>query len=148
MKIKSKDQILIEIIAYVVIGMLAVMALYPFLSLFTSSFSSEHAIINYGYRIIPKELSLDAYRTIFENPQKILNSYVVTIFVTVFGTAISLFISAMTAYVLFRKEVFYRNQLAFFLYFTELFNGGLVSFFIIVSKNLHLKNTLLVLILP
>ncbi len=147
MKIKAKDEIAIQGIGYIVVGLVAAVALYPFLCLVTSSFSSEHAMINYGYRLIPRELSLDAYKTVFEYPEKILNSYKVTIFITVIGTIVSLFLSAMTAYVLFRKEVYYRNHLAFFLYFTELFNGGLVSFFIVVSKSLHLKNTMLVLLL-
>lgn len=58
-----------------------------------------------------------------------------------------MFISSMAAYVMYRKDVKYRNQLAFFLYFTELFQGGLVSFFIVVSSILKLKNTIWVLIL-
>lgn len=147
MRIKARDEFAIQIIGYIVVGLVAMIALYPFLCLFTSSFSSEHAIINYGYRLFPREFSLDAYKTVFEYPEKIFNAYKVTILITVLGTLTSLFVSAMTAYVLFRKEVYYRNQLAFFLYFTELFNGGLVSFFIVVSKNLHLKNTIFVLLL-
>ncbi len=147
MKVKGKDWFLIQILGYVFLGILTIIALYPFACLFTSSFSSEHAMINYGMRLIPKEFSLDAYRTVFKRPEQIGKAYMVTIGVTVIGTGISLFVSSMTAYVLFRKELYYRNQLAFILYFTELFNGGLASYYIIVCKNLHLKNTYLVMIL-
>ena len=70
-----------------------------------------------------------------------------TLFVTGFGTALSLFISSMAVYVLSRKDLKYRGRLAFFLYFTTLFNGELAPTYIIVSTVLHLKNTLLVLLL-
>lgn len=136
-----------NIIAYIVISLFAFTALYPFASLVTSSFASEHFLINKGYRLIVKEFSFAAYEQIFREPADIFRSYGVTIFITVIGTAISLYCSTMAAYVMFRKEVVHRNKLAFFLYFTELFNGGLVSYYIIVSKNLGLRNTFLVMIL-
>ncbi len=147
MKIKAKDQIIMQVIAYIFVGLGTFIALYPFVCLVTCSFGSEHSMINHGLRLLPSEFSLDAYKTVFRIPEKIGRSYLITISVTLIGTAVSLFISSMTAYVLFRKELFYRNHLAFILYFTELFNGGLASYYIIVCKNLHLKNTYLVMIL-
>lgn len=144
---KSKDTVIMQIIAYVLISIFAVVSLYPFAALVTSSFTSEHALIHNGYRLFIKEFSLGAYKEVFRNPSKILNAYGITISVTILGTALSLFCAAMAAYVMYRKEVIYRNQLAFYLYFTELFNGGLVSYYIIVSKTLNLRNTYLVMLL-
>jgi putative aldouronate transport system permease protein len=136
-----------RLIAYVFISLLAFLAFYPFAALVTSSFSSEHSLVNDGYHLIIKEFSLAAYEQIFREPGDVFRSYVITICVTAIGTTVSLYCATMAAYVLFRKEVKYRNKMAFFLYFTELFNGGLVSYYIIVSKNLGLRNTYLVLIL-
>jgi len=124
---KGADQIALNIIAYFVVGFFALFTLLPFVILVVSSFSSEHAIINYGYTLIPRELSLDAYKMVFRYPETILRAYGVTIFVTIVGTALSLFFSSMAAYVMYRKEVKYRNALAFYIYFTTLFNGGLAS---------------------
>ncbi len=70
-----------------------------------------------------------------------------TLFITTFGTVMSLFLSSMAAYSLSRKDLRYRNMLAFFLYFTTLFSGGLAPTYIVVTTILHLKNTLAVLVL-
>ncbi|GAK52570.1 binding-protein-dependent transport systems inner membrane component [Candidatus Moduliflexus flocculans] len=148
MKIKpSFDQILFQILAYFVVGGIGFVTLFPFLVLLGSSFASEHEIITSGYTIFPKEFSIDAYKLVFLNPQKILRAYGITISLTSLGTLISLFFSSMAAYVLYRKDVKYRNALAFFLYFTTLFQGGLAPYYIIVSRVLHLKNTPFVLLL-
>lgn len=146
-KITSVDTQVMKIISYIIILIFTFIALYPFAALVTSSFSSEHSLVHNGYRLFIKEFSLAAYKQIFREPGDIGRSYIITICVTVIGTVLSLFCSTMAAYVIFRKDVLYRNKLAFFLYFTELFNGGLVSYYIIVSKNLGLRNTYLVLIL-
>ncbi len=129
------------------LGCIALITVFPFLVLVVNSFASEHAIINYGYSIVPRELSVSAYELVFLNPQKILQAYGVTMFITGFGTTASLFLSAMAAYSLSRKDLRYRNKLAFFIYFTTLFNGGLAPTYIVITTVLHLKNTLAVLVL-
>jgi putative aldouronate transport system permease protein len=144
---KSSDVIQLNVIAYLFVGFFALFALFPFAILTINSFSSEHAIINWGYAFVPREFSLGAYKMIFENPQKMLRTYAITIFITTVGTCLSLFFSAMAAFVISRKELRYRNVLAFFLYFTTLFNGGLVPYYLLITKGLHLQNTFTVLIL-
>jgi putative aldouronate transport system permease protein len=144
---KSLDEIQLNIIAYVIVGFFAIFALFPFAILVINSFSSEHAILNFGYAFFPKEFSLRAYEMIFENPQKILRTYGLTVFITALGTGLSLFFSAMAAFVISRKELKYRNVLAFFLYFTTLFNGGLVPYYLLISKGLHLQNSITVMII-
>lgn len=147
MKKLSISSLSMKIISYTTVSLFAFAAVIPFVSLVMSSFASEHDIINNGYSLWPKEFSLDAYQFIFKYPQNIINAYKVTVSLTILGTVISMFFSSMAAYVLFRTEVKYRMKLAFFLYFTELFNGGLAAYFIVVSKMLHLKNSYLVLLI-
>lgn len=148
MKIKKTvDSVALNIISYAVIGFFAFITVLPFVMLVVSSFSSENYIINNGYSIIPKSFSLEAYGLVFLNPKKILQAYEITLFITIIGTMISLFISSMTAYVLYRKDLKFRNQMTFFLYFTTLFNGGLAPYYILVTSVLHLKNSILVLLL-
>jgi putative aldouronate transport system permease protein len=144
---RGPDDLQLKIIAYFVVSFFALFALFPFTILLINSFSSEHAILNYGYSFFPRELSLRAYQMIFENPTKMARTYGLTVLIAALGTAISLFFSAMAAFVLSRKELRYRNILAFFLYFTTLFNGGLVPYYILISKTLHLQNTITVMIL-
>lgn len=145
--IKKWDEIILKSIAYIVVIIAATIALLPFVSLVISSFTSEGEIIRNGYTLFPKEFSLNAYKLILLEPSYILNAYKVTIITTAVGLTSSLFFSSMAAYVLASKDVKYRSQLAFFIYFTELFNGGLVAFYITVSKTLHLKDAYPVLVL-
>ena len=141
------DQLVFNIMAYIFLVIVALLAFIPFFMLVVNSFASEKSIITTGYSIWPREFSVAAYKLVFMTPVKILRAYGVTIAVTVIGTFCSLFFSSMAAYVMYRKDVQYRNVLAFFLFFTTLFNGGLMSYYMILMKYLHLGNTVWVLLL-
>lgn len=129
------------------IGIIAAAAVIPFIMLLSSSIQSEDSVLKYGYSLFPRNFHPFAYSFIFQYPENILRSYGITIFITVFGTSASLFFSSMTAYVLARKDVKYRNGMAFYLFFTTLFSGGLVPYFILISNSLRLKNSLIILLL-
>lgn len=133
--------------SYLIVATISLLCLLPFIVLVSGSISNEGEVLAKGYSFLPRGFSLEAYAHIFRNPAEILSAYRVSIIVAVTGTVLSLLFSTMAAYVMYRKEVKYRNQLAFFLFFTTLFNGGLAPYFIWVSSYLHMKNTLLVLIL-
>ncbi|WP_336776412.1 carbohydrate ABC transporter permease [Paenibacillus sp. MMO-58] len=134
-------------ISYTVVSIIALLCLLPFIVLLAGAFSSESSVLAEGYWFWPREVSLEAFKYIFRYPSDVLSAYKVSIIVTVVGTVLSLFISTMAAYVLGRKELKHRNKLAFFLFFTTLFNGGLAPYYIWLSRNLHLTNTYAVLIL-
>jgi len=136
------------IISFTIITFIALACLLPFIMLVSASFTSEQAIRFSGYNILPKDFTLEAYQIVFKSPQKIVMAYGVSIYITVIGTLAGLFIITMTAYVISRKIFKYRNTLAFFFYFTTLFNGGMVSTYIFYIRYLHLKDNLLALILP
>jgi putative aldouronate transport system permease protein len=134
-------------LAYIVIGIISLITFIPFVVLVAGSLSAESVVLKEGFWFWPRDFSLDAYAFIFRYPAEVLSAYRVSIIITVIGTVIGLLFSTMAAYVLYRKEVKYRNTLAFFLFFTTLFNGGLAPFYILVTKYLELKNSLGVLIL-
>ncbi len=145
---KSKDIKLFNIISYTVISIVALICLIPFLMVIIGSFTSESEIIANGFSFFPKELSVEAYKTALKEPIAILKAYGVTASLTIIGTAIGLFIVAMTAYVLQRKDFKWRNKVSFFFYFTTLFSGGLVPWYILMVKYLGLKDSYLSLLLP
>jgi putative aldouronate transport system permease protein len=120
----------------------------PLLLILSASFSSELGLTTKGYRFIPEEFSFQAYRYIFESPKQLLTSYGVTIMVTLVGTFVSLLFTSMLAYVIARRDFSLRRPLSFLILFTLLFSGGIVPSYIMVSRYYHLKDTLLVLILP
>lgn len=148
MKIKRTfSQTAFNVVGYLVTGMIGMLCLLPFLLVISASFTEENSIYTSGYRLIPTEFSVEAYRLLFEYPKEILNAYGVTLFITITGSLTGLFCISMAGYVLQRPDFKYRNAFSFFIYFTMLFNGGLVPTYMWYTK-LGLKNTYWVLILP
>ena len=142
------NHIVFNIIAYTIISVIALLCLLPFLLVVTGSITDENTIYTHGYTLIPKKVSFFAYDVIFKSPFAIMRAYGVTISITLIGTLLGLFITAMTAYVLFRRDFKYRNVFSFFFYFTTLFNGGLVSYYIFMVRYLQMKDTYYALVLP
>ncbi|GAE06446.1 carbohydrate ABC transporter permease [Paenibacillus sp. JCM 10914] len=136
-------------IAYVFIGLFALVCLYPLVLTLSVSFSSEQAVARNGYSILPLSPSLDTYKYIFVNSgTKILTSYGVTIFVTTVGTVGALLITSMIAFSLSLKKLKYRNVLAFISNFTIIFSAGLIPWYMVSVNYYGLKNSILALILP
>ena len=138
---KKNSRKAFDIISYVAITLLTLFCLIPFLLVISGSFTSQNSILADGYRLIPSEFSLEAYRVIFKTPEAILRAYGVSIFITVVGTIISLLIVSMAAYVLSNKDFKYRNTISFLYYFTTIFGGGVVPWYILCVQYLHFKNT-------
>ncbi|KRE51570.1 carbohydrate ABC transporter permease [Paenibacillus sp. Soil724D2] len=120
----------------------------PFFLVIAVSVTSENSLLQNGYRFIPKELSLEAFRIVLKTPDLLLKGYGVTIGITVIGTILSLLLTAMTAYPISRRDFHYNRPLTFYIFFTMLFNGGIIPFYILMTQYLHLKNSLMALIIP
>lgn len=146
--IHSRDKTILNIIAYTFCTIVAVTCLVPFIMVVAGSFSSERAIVDRGFSLIPQDFSLEAYKTVFKDPMVVVRAYATTITLTIVGTVVGLLLQTMTAYVLTRKEFGWRQGFSFFFYFTMLFNGGLVPTYILYTKTLKLGNNYLALLLP
>ncbi len=142
------DELLFSIGSYFIVSIFTILSVIPFLLVLSGSLTDEGEIVSKGYGFLPVPFSLDAYSYILSDYGQILRSYGVSIVVTLAGTAAGLYFCAMTAFVLSRQDFKYRNRFSFFFYFTTLFNGGLVSTYILFIQYLKLKNNLLSLILP
>jgi putative aldouronate transport system permease protein len=145
---KSASTIVFYILCYLLITIIAFMCLLPFILLISGSFTEEKIIRYSGYSLLPKGFTLDAYKLAFRYPERVIRGYMNSIFITSIGTFTGLFLITMTAYVLSRKSFKYRNVIAFFFFFTTLFNGGMVSTYIFYIRYLHLKDSYLSMILP
>lgn len=144
----SSDVRKLNIIAYTFCIAVALICLIPFLMIISGSFSSEAAITKNGFSLLPQDFSLQAYKTVFKEPIVVFRAYAVTICLTIGGTMIGLLLQTMTAYVLSRKDFEWRNKFSFFFYFTTLFNGGLVPYYVLMTRTLNLKDSYLALLLP
>ncbi len=137
-----------QITVHFIMILLCIFCLFPFLLLVVSSFADEQQLIRDGYSIIPKSFSLDAYTYIFRNAATIFRAYGTTIMVTVVGTVINIVLTTLLAYPLSRKDLPHRNAWSFVVFFTMLFNGGLVPSYIMWTQYFHIKNTYAALIVP
>jgi len=145
-KASLSDRILIDIFCAVLV-LFAAACCFPFLVVLSSSMTDELSIVEFGYNLLPRKISFDAYALILK-AGTIGKAYGVTIFVTVVGTLMAMVVTIGMAYALASRKLRYAGIISFMLYFTILFSGGLVSFYILIVKYLGLKNTLWALILP
>lgn len=143
----DRSDVVLQSISYVVVTVFAVFCILPFVLILSASFSSEAAIMKTGFGLFPKDFSTTAYEWIFRAPRQIIGSYVVTITMTVCGTAIGLFIISMTGYALNRKDFPFRNHISFFIYFTTLFSAGLAPTFLWIARDLDLRGNYLAVFL-
>jgi putative aldouronate transport system permease protein len=120
----------------------------PFVVVISASLSTEEAISDFGYTIFPREFSTLAYQYILLDAERVGRAYGVSILVTVVGGALGMLIMSLLAFSLSRKQFKLRQPIAFYLFFTMLFSGGLVPSYILITQYLHIQNSLWVLIVP
>lgn len=147
-KKQPASTIAFNMIAYVLLTVTAIACVLPFILILSGSFTSDKVIATQGYSILPKSPTLEAYQTIFRNPKSILHAYGMTIYYTIVGTAVGLVMICLTAYVISRREFKYRNVVSFLLYFTTIFGGGLVPWYMMYTNVLNLKGTTFVIWFP
>ena len=127
---------------------LALICVIPAVLVVSISFSAEQSITDYGYRLIPKIISLDGYGYLLKQGALIIRALGVSLFVTIVGTVLGTLLTTLMGYVLSRPDYKLNGFLTMLVFIPMVFNGGLVSTYFIVSQFLHLKNTLWTLILP
>lgn len=148
-KIKpSKSDMIFNVLAFFLVGIAAIVCVLPFILVVSGSLTDNYVIMTEGYSLWPKLFSTDAYKTIFQNPASILQAYKMTIYYTVVGTTVGLFVTTMTAYVVSRKEFKYRNVVTFLMYFTTIFGGGMIPWYLLYANVLNLKGTAFVIWFP
>lgn len=147
-RVQGRDDRIIQFIGYVLIGIFALICVLPFYLIVVASFTDESSLIRNGYPLFFRDFSIESYKLCLKNPMSILIAYANTIGVTLVGTLIAILLATMTGYVLSRKDFPWRNKFSFYFFFTTLFNGGLVPWYIMCVRYLHMKNSYMGLILP
>ncbi len=132
----------------IVLSILSISCIVPIILLIVSSFTDNATIDLYGYSFFPRKFSFAAYQYLYEKSSIITRSYGITLIITFVGTTVNLIMTAMLAYPLSRKDYPLRKVQMFIVFFTMLFNGGLVPTYLIYTTFFNLKNTILGLIIP
>ena len=144
----KKNKKIFDIVLNLVLIVLCICVVLPFIMIVAISLSNEKDIIEFGYSIIPKNFDLSAYQYVFQNSGSILNAYKVTFIFSALSMVLSTFLMALISYPLSRRDFRQRNAVSFMLFFTMLFNGGLVPTYLLITQYLHLDDTIWVYILP
>ncbi|MGL4912496.1 MAG: carbohydrate ABC transporter permease [Romboutsia sp.] len=137
-----------NIIANIMLSVFSIACIFPFIFVIIISLTSEQSLLEHGYSIFPKEWSLEAYRYLIQSGGDLLQSYGVTITVTILGAITHVCLVSTYAYAISRPNFLYRKQFMFLVFFTMLFGGGMVPSYIVMTQVLGLKNTIWALILP
>jgi putative aldouronate transport system permease protein len=127
---------------------ISVVCLLPFIVVLAASFSSEKSLVTQGYSIFPMDFNVLAYRYLLVDSEQVFQSYLISFVVTAIGSPLGLLVMALVAYAMSRKHFRYRKWVAFYIFFTMLFSGGLVPSYILITQYLKLKDTITVLIVP
>jgi putative aldouronate transport system permease protein len=132
----------------VLLALFCILTLIPIYVIIISSITSESSLTANGYRLWPEEFSWMAYSFLFSRGSIVMTAYMNTIIATVAGTIMSVIMVGLYAYPLSRSNFKFGTFFTFYAFFTLLFNGGLVSYYMVMRQILNLQNTLWALFLP
>ena len=137
-----------DIMKYTFLVFMALACVLPFIVVISGSFSDNATILREGYSLLPNNFSMAAYETIFKAPKDIVQAYKITGYYTLMGTFFGLLTITMVAYVISRKEFKYRNTVSFLIYFTSIFGGGMIPWYLMYANVLGLKGSTLAIWFP
>ena len=147
-KIKDRSTIPFHVAKGVLLTLLSIICVLPFIVIISGSLTDNLTILRDGFSLFPRNPTAEAYRTIFRSPDGILQAYKMNFYYTFMGTALGLLVITLTAYVISRKDFKYRNRVSFLIYFTTIFGGGMIPWYMMYTNVLNLRGTTLAIWFP
>ena len=138
----------VNILFSVIFIIAALCCVIPLIFVIIISFTDKTSIAAIGYSFVPQKWSFAAYEMLWDSKESILRAFGISIFITVVGTVLGLFLNASIGYVLSRKSFKFRKLYTWIVFIPMIFNGGMVSTYLVYTQLLGLRDNLLVLILP
>ena len=147
-KIKDRSTIPFHVIKVILLTLLSFLCVMPFIVIISGSLTDNLTILKEGFSLFPRNMTLEAYRTIFRSPAGIIQAYKMNFYYTFMGTALGLLVITLTAYVISRKDFKYRNTVSFLIYFTTIFGGGMIPWYMMYANVLNLRGSTLAIWFP
>ena len=148
MKIRDRSAVPFHAVKVILLALLSVLCVLPFIMIISGSLTDNYTILKDGFSLFPRNITAEAYRTIFRSPDGILQAYKMNFYYTFMGTALGLLVITLTAYVISRKDFKYRNKVSFLIYFTTIFGGGMIPWYMMYANVLGLRGTTLAIWFP
>ena len=120
----------------------------PLVLVLSASFTEETVLLTSGYGLFPKVFSLESYKYLMKSADEVFRAYGLSIFTTIAGTVGGVLVIALFAYPISRQDFKYRRFFSLFVFFTMIFNGGIVPWYYMYSRVLGLKDTIWIYIIP
>lgn len=146
-KKKTTFDYLFDVFIYGSLILISAATVVPFLRVLTISLSPTEVVNRYGLHLFPTQITFEGYAKVLKH-ELIWSSYLNTIIRTILGTGISVFLYIIGAYPLSKSYLPNKKFWTVLIVFTMYFSGGLIPSYILVSKTLHLQNTIWALVLP
>ena len=137
-----------NIFVHALLVFLILCCVVPFWLLIASSFTSEASLVKNGYSLIPKEFSLAAYKYLWTARGSIGRAYFMSVAISAVGVTGNVLMCILFAYPLSRRELPGRGVFSFLLFFTMLFNGGLVPTYLVYTNIVNVKDSFWGLVVP
>ena len=147
-KIKHSRDRAFKRFVYIFFFLMCACFVLPLIVVISASFTSEQALTSGGFSLLPRDFTLDAYKSAFSSGTRVLRAYGVTIFQAVVGTVLSSLVAALAAYPLSRSNFRFRRPITVFIFFTMLFGAGMIPNYIIFAKYYKLADSIWIYILP
>ncbi|MBQ8526676.1 MAG: carbohydrate ABC transporter permease [Clostridia bacterium] len=145
---KTNGERIFNLFNIIIMLAVIVITLYPMYYVLVCSISDGTQLIGArGVILAPKGFDLAAYEAVFKNPN-IFTGYRTTLLVVVFGTAINVFLTAIGAFVITRKNFPLAKPIALMMVFTMYFGGGMIPTYLVVNNTYHMGDSLWALMIP
>ena len=144
---KWKSDKAVDICNYVILSVILVICVFPLLYVISVSLTPITEVHkNGGFLVIPRAITLDAYKTIID--QRMLpRAMGITAYITILGTVINIVATVIMAYPLSKRKLAGRRFLIPFIIFPMLFSGGTIPTYLLI-KNLNMIGTYWALMIP
>ena len=146
MKYKSLEDRIVDVVAIIIVALVAICCVYPIVYCVSMSLSGDDAIVKHSVTLWPIGFSFESYKMVLEDA-KFVRSLMNSVLYTAIGTILSLSCNLCLGYVLSRKRFVFRRQLTVFILIPMFFGGGLIPSYLLV-KSLGLYNTMWAIVMP
>ena len=137
-----------QAVFHIILAIFSLMCIIPFIFVIIIAFSSEESIRQAGYSFTPLSWSTQAFTYTFQLGDALWRSYFNSFLITIVGTVLSVSLTVLYAYPLFRRDYRFRGFFNFLSFFTMIFGGGLIPTYIVCKNLLGMSNNYAALIVP
>lgn len=136
-----------DLLNVILLTALCIVTLYPFYNIVITSLNDPTDAARGGITLWPRVFSIDNYRIVFKDNQ-IVHAFFITVARTIVGTATAVLFTGAFAYGISKSELVGRRIFLMLAIVTMYFGGGIIPYYLLIAKYLHLKGDFLVYIIP